>query len=387
MFRSEYEKRITFSDAASADVFSTAVFDGLVSLNVSFQNVNVPPVGYFPKLSNTWRIPAFKGSEDGVGVTCVGFTNLPLYQDYSIYRQVYGTLLQLGLKEAPVFLVYSINIPVIHALLKFRKNVFPGCKIVLIIPDLIEDMYAGDSVHSVIRRWMSGDVSRLYREMDAFVYLTEQMKEATGVEKPYCVVEGIYNERETYLEPEYDTKEKTVFYSGKLEDKFGVRRLVDAFMMIHDPHFRLALCGSGDSESYIREKAAGDSRIVLYGQLPRKKVLEIQANSTLLVNPRTPEGRFTRFSFPSKNIQYLASGIPTLAYKLPGIPEEYGRFCRMIPEDCLSVEYLASQIQEMCLLDSKQREQIGQSSRRFILREKNSKRQCQKILDLLESLN
>ena len=63
-------------------------------------------------------------------------------------------------------------------------------------------------------------------------------------------------------------------------------------------------------------------RIEFLGMLPRTDVLELQSKATILVNPRQPVGDFTKYSFPSKTIEYMASGTPLLMYKLPGIPEE-----------------------------------------------------------------
>ena len=46
----------------------------------------------------------------------------------------------------------------------------------------------------------------------------------------------------------------------------------------------------------------------------------------VLVNPRPNEGEYTKYSFPSKNIEYLLSGNPVVGYMLSGMPEDYRRF-------------------------------------------------------------
>lgn len=48
--------------------------------------------------------------------------------------------------------------------------------------------------------------------------------------------------------------------------------------------------------------------------------------ATLLINPRPSNEEFTKYSFPSKNLEYMASGTPLLATDLPGIPAEYKRY-------------------------------------------------------------
>lgn len=58
--------------------------------------------------------------------------------------------------------------------------------------------------------------------------------------------------------------------------------------------------------------ATKDRRIQYLGSIPHDEILQLQRTASLLVNPRTPEGIYTKYSFPSKTMEYLASGTPTL---------------------------------------------------------------------------
>jgi glycosyltransferase involved in cell wall biosynthesis len=53
----------------------------------------------------------------------------------------------------------------------------------------------------------------------------------------------------------------------------------------------------------------------------------------VLVNPRQNDEAYTKYSFPSKNIEYLLSGNPVVAYMLDGVPEEYRKFMSIVPDD------------------------------------------------------
>ena len=202
------------------------------------------------------------------------------------------------------------------------------------------------------------------------------------------MIEGIYDHvNEQYINPNFATDVKTIFYSGKLDEKFGLRLLVDAFCMIKDEDARLVLCGSGDCEEYSRSCAMSDERIIYKGQIPREECLRLQSEARLLVNPRTPEGEYTRYSFPSKNIQYLASGIPTLIYRLEGIPQEYYQYCLSIDGSDLSPETLTKTMNDAINRSADESIKIGSTAREFILNHKNAKVQCEKILDLVEELS
>lgn len=378
-------KDIRFSDAASAVVFSDAIFHGMVECGVNFVNVNNPPVGYWPRMNKRLWIPTQQCEEQGCKVWNIGALNLYVYQYFSTYWHTYSAIKKILKGEPAVCIVYAINVPILRAILRYRRHYVPKTKIILVIPDLIEDMYSGSSLKSRVLRWLHGDIDEIYRQMDGFVYLTEQMQEKTKSGKPYCVLEGIYDaSTEKYEEPDFGGEEKIIFYSGKLEEKFGARLLVDAFCMIPDADARLVLCGSGDNVDYVKERAEADKRINYMGQIPREEVLRLQSKARLLVNPRTPEGEFTRYSFPSKNIQYLASGIPTLIYRLEGIPEEYYQYCFSIDGEKLSTEEFSQAMQMGINTPVEECMRMGKKARQFILEKKNAKKQTDKIIDLIK---
>lgn len=380
-------KNIRFSDSASAVVFSDAIFHGLVKCGTHFRNINMPPVGYWPRMNRKLWLPTERCVEQGRDVWNVGSTNIYVYQYYSIYKRTLKVIKKVLKGEPAVCLIYAINVPIINAILNYRKRYAPETKTVLVIPDLIEDMYTGGSLKSRALRWIHGDIDKIYQQMDGFVYLSEQMREKTRSDKPYCVVEGIYDaQSEEYHKPDFSSKEKRIFYSGKLEKKFGAQLLVDAFCLIPDENARLVLCGSGDCIEYIKRCAAKDSRILYMGQIPRDEVIRLQSEARLLVNPRTPEGEFTKYSFPSKNIQYLASGIPTLLYRLEGIPDEYYRYCISINSTHSSVEDLSQAMQKALDMSPEECLRMGCEARRFVLENKNARIQSKKIIDLMNTI-
>ena len=64
----------------------------------------------------------------------------------------------------------------------------------------------------------------------------------------------------------------------------------------------------------------------LIKEMARKQGVAEELKATLLVNPRPTTEEFTIYSFPSKNMEYMASGTPLLTTKLPGMPEEYHQY-------------------------------------------------------------
>ena len=94
----------------------------------------------------------------------------------------------------------------------------------------------------------------------------------------------------------------------------------------------------------------------------------------------------SKYSFPSKDIEYLVSGTPTLIYQLPGIPTEYYDYCYSLGPNELSVADLGKKINEILSLPDSINEALGQSARNFIIEKKNYKVQAEKITKLISNL-
>ena len=158
--------------------------------------------------------------------------------------------------------------------------------------------------------------------------------------------------------------------------------LVNAFSQIEDPDYRLVICGIGDSEQAIKDAVKDDSRISFLGQLPRNEVIEWQKKATVLVNPRQNNEEFTKYSFPSKTMEYLSSGIPVVAYKLDGIPDEYDQYIQYVADD--SIESLKKKLVEVCEMTREERQELGNIGRNFVLMKKNSTIQVRKICEMID---
>ena len=64
----------------------------------------------------------------------------------------------------------------------------------------------------------------------------------------------------------------------------------------------------------------------------------------MLVNPRPDNEEYTRYSFPSKNIEYLLTGKPVVAYLLSGMPEVYQDFMCTIDHEKSAAPAIAQAI-------------------------------------------
>ena len=207
------------------------------------------------------------------------------------------------------------------------------------------------------------------------------MADKLMIKKPYVVVEGIATETFGEMKPVRNKNIKDIFYAGTLHKRFGVLKLLEAFEQIHDDSYRLTICGIGDCENVIKEKSESNSRIRFFSLLKRSMVLELMQQATVVINPRQNNEEFAKYSFPSKNLEALSSGVPFIAYKLDGIPHEYDNYINYVPDD--STKTLADKIVEICEKSEEERRNIGESARVFVSENKNSVVQMNKVTDML----
>lgn len=365
-----------------------SIIDGLGELNDSITLINLPFVGSFPKRYNKSLIPTsdfkYNVGEHNIPGYNVGFFNLSGYKLFSRYWNTRRALSRI--KHETTILVYSIHLPFLKAAVDF-KNKCKGSKIVLIVPDLPEFMSSRKNIKRRILEFFNSRIlARQYRYVDGYVLLSEHMLERLPVgDKPWTVVEGIYNPKDT---PEPNMADTTmgryILYTGTLAQRYGIMNLVHAFGRIQSPDVNLVICGDGDARDLIIEASKNDKRIIYKGLVKRNEALHLQANATLLVNPRTPEGEFTKYSFPSKTMEYLASGVPTLLYKLAGIPEEYYEYCFTMED--LSIDALAEKLEAIIKMPQEELSRIGARARDFIYVNKSPINQSKRIVELLNRL-
>jgi glycosyltransferase involved in cell wall biosynthesis len=369
----------------AADALQWAIVDGLKMHLDKFTIVNLPYIGSFPTRYKEVKTKSFDFIYDKtVDINNVGFINLPLYKLYSRYYNAKKTLDSVLQDDNEIILIYAIHTPFIKAAVDLKKK-NPSLKICLIVPDLPEFMGGSDSIlHKFLKNGEQKLLNKILKKVDAFVLLSKYMHEPLQVgNRPWVRVEGIFNSIETFNNEEKEHF-KTILYSGTLAKRYGILNLLEAFSMIKDENYRLWICGEGDAKNELIELAKKDKRIRNFGQITRDEVLKLQKKATILVNPRTSEGAFTKYSFPSKTMEYLASGTPCLMHNLAGIPEEYLEYCFISNNE--TPFGLSQSIVSVCGRSQSELDEFGERAKNFILKNKSPEKQCEKIYNMLKNL-
>lgn len=250
-------------------------------------------------------------------------------------------------------------------------------KVILVVTDIPEDILEHkDTIYG--KRFL-----RNLEKADGFIFLTEQTnKDFNIAKKPYAIIEGIAAERQKQIYK----KDRMCVYAGGLDEKNNIRRMIEAFENVAEDGEYLCIFGDGAPEcrKYIEDKSRISKHIRYMGTAPNETVLQFEDRARLLINPRTNSGEFTKYSFPSKFIEYLNSGTPALVNKLDGIPEEYYDVVLLFSGDEQS-DYEKSIRRALDLSDAEKAE-IGERAREFIQKRNGKESVLDKIQELVNKV-
>lgn len=224
----------------------------------------------------------------------------------------------------------------------------------------------------------------LIKYASGYVLLTEQMNDLyNDKKKPYVVIEGlvdIQNQERTDIEFTEIPRTKICMYTGSIHEKYGIGNLVQGFIQSQIENVELHIYGDGDYREKLEEICKTHPVIKYFGNIMSSEIINRQKEATLLINPRPTTDEFTKYSFPSKNMEYMVSGVPVLTTKLPGMPKEYYEYVFLLPDE--SSEGISQQLKKLFAEDAENLYEMGSRARDYVLNNKNNIMQAGKVLSL-----
>lgn len=314
-----------------------------------------------------------KGELNGVKYKHLRTINLPIIKQLLNAVGVYFNVLKYGGKESFVIcdgLSYlASKAAVIACKLKRLKSV-------VIITDLPEFLVGRDN--PAVQRYR-----KLFDQFSGYVLLTEEMAVKLGYkDRPYIVIEGQVDSlenREVLEAKQYD--KKIVMYAGIVRKLYGLKILVEGFIKADLPNYELHIYGNGDYADEIDEISKHNNNVKHFPSQPNTTIVEKEKRAFLLVNPRPTNEEYTKYSFPSKNMEYMVSGTAVLTTNIPGMPSEYKQYVYLIEDEtedgvCKAFKKL-SELSEEDIIGK------GRLAREFVLTNKNNKKQTNRIIALI----
>ena len=254
----------------------------------------------------------------------------------------------------------------------------PVVEIVMDLPGLMNT--TGEPVQGVYKR--------LSNLADGYVLLTKQMSDVINPKKkPHIVLEGhvdaILPEVTQEEKWEVVTGKRVIIYAGGIHKIFGIENLVKGFIKAEIENSELRIFGDGDYREELERICKNHRNIKYMGVVDNKDIVYQEQRAALLVNPRPSEPIYTRYSFPSKNMEYMVSGTPVLTTNLPGMPEEYKDYVYIIKDE--TVDGVASALKEVLKENTYERAERGRVARDYVIKNKNNDVQAERIVNFIKN--
>lgn len=185
------------------------------------------------------------------------------------------------------------------------------------------------------------DIQKFFiRKFDCVIGLSENTHMYLKKKQKFMCMEGGIDQKVHDYFTEYKKPEKqsvTMMYSGILEKVTGIDLLINAFEKIDNKNVKLVISGDGSLREWLKEVTQNHENISYLGCVPYDEYMKKLKEADILINPRNMNLPENKNNFPSKIMEYLATGKMIVSTKFPGYNryEEYVNFCESDVEDIL----------------------------------------------------
>lgn len=350
------------------------------------------PIGAFPKEKKVWL-----GRERVLLINDIKGHKIP-FVNILILKQLFfvvNTMFMLAYwsfknrKEDKLILTFNaypnISLPVLMVGKIFKV------KSVCIFADPPIDVVERGVVGEFLKKIENLITTFCIRKYDGLIVLNENSVKKYAPATNYILIDGGFDLDDCPTDQpggQWLTATKTDVitgvFSGALYEYNGIKNLIQAMPYIKHENFKLEFYGTGPLADYIKDASNLDKRIQFMGNISNEKILKVQQQAGILINPRNVRDKVSLYTFPSKMIEYLLSGTPVATTKLNGLTKEYLDNSFVIKGE--SPEEIARTINYILSQDKEDLIKRGTLARDFIVNNKNWDIHCREIAKFLKNI-
>lgn len=368
-----------FKTGQSIQKYYRILCGGFVKNNIPITVCSKRPVN--PRNTKSWFINYKDEKDEGIDYHYASVLNIKgIGSLYAFFVAFFWFLLKKNCTKRDSVIIDPLQLgSAIGCLLacKIRR-----IRTISYVTDIPKEYTKGNSLSSSFKSlstWVQVNTSGM-------IFVTEHMNNIANPKgRPYVVIEGFVDEQmskyDNDLRNKYD--KKVVMYTGGVEKIYGLDMLAKGFIKANVENSELHIYGSGSYAKELNEYADLDSRIKFFGTKDNSVIVQEQIKASLLVNPRYTIGKYTKYSFPGKNLEYMVSGTPVLTTLLPGMPKDYISYVYILQEE--TIEGMASKLRELLLKPQNELLWFGLRAKQWMLTNKSSKAQVKKIINFVEN--
>lgn len=345
------------------------------------------PLRSFPRSRTIWCSHSHARLAGNLPVNLVAFVNLPVLRPLTVGLANLINLIRWGWQQrnASYRVVCTYNLTEPPGLFTLIGARLIRAKAIASINDI---NVPGETVSASLSRrldfWLQ---KKLMPRFDGLMVVNQRIIEDFAPQAPFIRLEGGVPEsilqHTANLPAALDRAGAsfTIVATGTFNEANGFMDILEAFSLLRGDGYRLRIAGTGPLEGVIKQAVEQDSRIEYYGYLSFEQVLALYSTADVLVNMRLTERINTNYFFPSKTLEYLASGVPVITTCTGHIAEAYSDFAFLLRDE--SPLGLAQMIERVASLDPEARTQKGKAAKDYIRTHNTWELQGRRIVEFI----
>lgn len=157
-----------------------------------------------------------------------------------------------------------------------------------------------------------------------------------------------------------------IVFAGTMNEDNGINLIIDIFQCHDSLDCDFHIYGDGEVEMVDRviDLCKANKNVKYFGRILDSQLQERLSAANYLLNLRDPLCPACDYAFPSKLINFMASGTPVITNIFPGLTRDYYGYLNVI--DAYSSLALHSKIRQ--LISEKYDRTLGQAARNYIVR-------------------
>ena len=360
-----------------------------MSNNCSIKYVSAQPTSLYPKNKRIFfkkKQYSIQISDKNVDVSEISFINFSIFRIITRFLNSFFSLIKILRQNKDTrigIIVYSVHLPfmltgvILSKLFKLQLiYLWTDPPSVSVSKNVLIKLMR--KIEYIISKYLMNKGHRV-------IALTKYLAQDFATNKPNLIIEGFIDSDDSRFSNSDNSylcqDEIIITYTGSIVKNYGLNELVTAVSELDDKYrIKLNIYGRGDFEDDLIRLSKNSKKINYFGYLDFKEISKTQKKSDFLINTRSNDEYYSRYSFPSKILEYMMSGRPVITTFLDGMPEEYKNYLIIISDN--NPETIKNKLIEISSLSLEDRYTIGQNARNFALT-KTTKSQSKKISDFI----
>jgi glycosyltransferase involved in cell wall biosynthesis len=373
----------------AGNTFQTKLIQGIArSVLPDVEVFSARPVQSYPKGPKVWFAAGRDRLDDHITVRLLPFLNVTPIKQAMLGLDVVFSLLGWAWRKREqkrIVLTYNLSVPP-AALTLFAARLVRA-KAVVSVNDV---NVPGETVPTTplfrldfaLQRW-------LMPRFDGYLVVADRIAQDFFPGRRYVRIEGGVDTEFLESTERGDASSAAhsplvLAFAGTLNEVNGVPLILGAMQRLRDTNLQLRIAGSGPCQEMVRDAARQDPRIDFMGMLDTAAVADLYQHSDVLLNIRLTTSVDTRYFFPSKLIEYLGSGVPTITTRVAHADTEFAGLVYVLGEE--SPQALADLLNKVASLHPEERWKLGRLARTYVSRYKTWDVQSAKAAEYLGSL-